>query len=149
MITLPNTISACHDEIKRLHEEITDWKFYSGEDRNSIRIIESQSKIATISRYFRDYAKVSALYARGGASILVVLSMCSNQRTSTKRLLNNILESIGSKSRDSDGFKVAEVYVCGARHAFKALGYDNPIETVWGTGYRLTASGHEFLERFK
>lgn len=148
MITLPNTISACHDEIKRLHEEIKDWKLYSGEDNNSVRVIEARSKIATISRFIREYTQTGDR-SKGAANILVALSMCSYQRAASARLIHNILESIGSKKSDSEGYKIVNVYVCGARHAFKALGYDNPIETVWGTGYRLTASGHEFLERFK
>lgn len=148
MITLPNTISACHDEIKRLHEEITDWKLYAGEDNNSVRVIEARSKIATISRFIREYTQTGDR-SKGTANILVALSMCSYQRAASARLIHNILESIGSKKSDSEGYKIVNVYVCGARHAFKALGYDNPIETVWGTGYRLTASGHEFLERFK
>lgn len=66
-------------------------------------------------------------------------------QTHTKEALHHMAYSGGADGGPE--IKIVDVLICKVRKKFAAFGIDRHLVTVWGTGYKLTAEGHDAIEK--
>jgi hypothetical protein len=85
----------------------------------------------------------------GSGKILAALFNVAPSTAAAKRTLNlAIATNLFYEDRLADD-KIVDVYVCHLRSAAKGGPLEGQVETVWGTGYRLTEEGRRVVSEWR
>ena len=98
----PDSLPACHAEIRRMAAMLDDWRAFGGE----IDLIEARADATRLAKFFRKKTRVRPEFCSHAARVLVVMMMRPNRIWS----LGAICEALGT-SRET----VPYVYLVYAR----------------------------------
>lgn len=124
-------------ENAELREEVAAWRGHEDDLRKGEAVAER-------IRRLRGVLPMTGSHAVGAAKLLLVMIDRPGQVVGRERLLG----VVASDPQAPPEMKALSVYMCFARKAVAGGGFGNPIETVWGQGYRFAPQeAHELRAR--